>query len=193
MPWLQTNPMDERMRFVVAHKEGLFSMAELCRRFGVSRETGYTWLRRYTGEGVSGLADRSHAPHHCPHKISAEVARCLITLRRKHPRWGPVTLLKQLSKLRPELQLPAPSTAGDLLAREGLVQPRRRRAKSTPPEGRAVRTSHPSERDGKLHPRALCRTRRPIPAGLLTPPRVLDRRTTALNNGTPESVNHPPG
>lgn len=145
MPWLQTNPMDERMRFVVAHKSGLFSMAELCRQFGISRETGYTWSRRYADEGVSGLADRSHAPHHCPHKIGAEVARCLIALRRKHPSWGPVTLLKQLSKLRPDLQLPAPSTAGDLLAREGLVQPRRRRAKSAPAQGGAVRTSHPNE------------------------------------------------
>jgi transposase len=77
--------MDERMRFIVAHGEGLYTMTELCRRFGVSRETGHTWVRRYAAEGVPGLADRSHAPHHCPHKVSAEVAEAVIDLRRKHP------------------------------------------------------------------------------------------------------------
>lgn len=89
MPWLQTNPMDERMRFIVAHNEGLYSMSELCERFGISRQAGYKWLRRYEAEGVRGLADRSHAPHHCPHKISAETAQALIELRRKQPALGP--------------------------------------------------------------------------------------------------------
>jgi transposase-like protein len=54
MPWLRTNPMDERMRFIVAHVEGLYSMTELCERFGVSRQTGYKWLGRYRGAGVQG-------------------------------------------------------------------------------------------------------------------------------------------
>lgn len=145
MPWLQTNPMDERMRFIVAHNEGLYSMSELCKRFRITRQAGYKWLRRYEAEGVQGLADRSHAPLHCPHKISAEVAQALVELRRTHPRWGPITLLGRLAKLKPEWQLPAPSTVGDLLAREGLVQPRRRRAKPAVSSGGAVRTSEPNE------------------------------------------------
>lgn len=145
MPWLQTNPMDERMRFIVAHSEGLYSTSELCQRFGISRQTGYKWLGRFVAEGVQGLADRSHAPHHCPHRISAETAQALVDLRRTHPRWGPVTLLGRLAKLKPEWQLPAPSTVGDLLAREGLVHPRRRRVKAAVASGGIVRTSEPNE------------------------------------------------
>lgn len=145
MPWLQTNPMDERVRFIVAHQEGLYSMSELCERHEVSRQTGYKWLERYQTEGIGGLADRSHAPHHCPHRIGAEVAQALIELRRTHPRWGPITLLARLAKLRPELELPAPSTAGDLLARAGLVQPRRRRVRPAQSRGGAVRTEQPND------------------------------------------------
>src|ERR1041384_5738761 len=124
MPWLQTNPMEERMRFIVTHREGLYSLRELCRRFGISRETGYTWLARYeAAPGPEALVDRSHAPQSCPHKISDAVAEAVLALRRKHPSWGPRTLLARLGKLRPEMALPAPSTVGDLLKREGLVQP----------------------------------------------------------------------
>lgn len=145
MPWLRTNPMDERMRFMMAHNEGLYSMSELCERFGISRQAGYKWLRRYEADGVQGLADRSHAPHHCPHKISDEAARSLIELRRTHPSWGPITLLGRLAKLEPKWQLPAPSTVGDLLAREGLVKPRRRRVRSAGSNGGKLQTGAPNE------------------------------------------------
>jgi putative transposase len=106
MPWLVTNPMDERVRFIVALDGGLYSVAELSQRFGVSRQCGDTWRRRYLA-----VATKSHAPH-CPHKSGTAVTGAVIQLRRKHPNWGPVTLLARLGRLRPELQLPAPSTVG---------------------------------------------------------------------------------
>jgi transposase InsO family protein len=145
MPWLETNPMDERVRFIVALEEGLYSVAELSERFGVSRQCGDKWRRRYLAEGFAGLATRSHTPRHCPHKISVEVAQAVIEQRHKHPNWGPVTLLARLGRLRPELQLPAPSTVGDLLVREGMVQPRRRRAALTERAGSAVRSEAPNQ------------------------------------------------
>lgn len=145
MPWLQTNPMDERMRFIVSLNEGLYSMTELCERFGISRQAGYKWRDRYDAEGVQGLADRSHTPKRCPHKISAKVADAVIKLRQKKPRWGPKTLLARLASERPDLQLPAPSTVGDLLAREGLVKPRRRRVKMAASTGGTLHTSRPNE------------------------------------------------
>jgi putative transposase len=145
MPWLETNPMEERMRFIVAHEQGLYSMTELCERHGISRQAGYDVLKRYQAEGVEGLKDRSHAPKHCPHKITPEVAEALLQLRRRKPDWGPRTLLGRLAIDRPDLQLPAASTVGDLLTREGLVKPRRRRARPAVSTGGAVRTSRPNE------------------------------------------------
>jgi len=37
-------------------------MAEVCRRFEISRKTGYKWLDRYESGGVEALKDGSHAP-----------------------------------------------------------------------------------------------------------------------------------
>ena len=47
MPWRETAPMKERMRFVTDWERDLYSMVELCERYGVSRKTGYKWLARY--------------------------------------------------------------------------------------------------------------------------------------------------
>ena len=127
MPWLETSPMHERRRFIEAHHDGLYDMTELCARFAVSRKTGYKWLDRFAEEGKRGLADRSRAPHHCPHKIARHVASLLCAARRAHPTWGPEKLIVWLAPQHPEIAWPAASTASDLFVRRGLVKKRRRR------------------------------------------------------------------
>ena len=89
MPWTRTDPMTERARFVLAHQDELYSMAELCQRFGVSRKTGYKWLHRFEAEGLDGLVDQSRAPKRCPHKTPPETEALIVACRQKHPRWGP--------------------------------------------------------------------------------------------------------
>ncbi|MGH2362568.1 MAG: helix-turn-helix domain-containing protein, partial [bacterium] len=93
MPWTETAPMKERMRFVTDWERALYSMVELCERYGVSRKTGYRWLARYEGEGPDGLHERSRAPHHCPHRITGEVAAVICAGRRQRPSWGPDKIL----------------------------------------------------------------------------------------------------
>jgi putative transposase len=127
MPWPETSPVEERDRFIDDHQLGLYTMTELCARYAVSRKTGYKWLGRYDAGGRRALVNRSRAPHHCPHKISDAVAQLLVSARRGHPDWGPEKLLHWLAPRHPGLAWPATSTAGDLLAREGLVKKRRRR------------------------------------------------------------------
>ena len=133
MPWQETSPMDQRKRFIDDHRDGLFSMSELCERYGISRKTGYKWLDRFEEEGRKGLGDRSRAPKRCPHRISMETAKLICDARRRHPDWGPVTLLGWLASRHPDVDLPAPNTAGDLLARRGLVRRRRRRRRTLHP------------------------------------------------------------
>ncbi|MCA6119894.1 helix-turn-helix domain-containing protein, partial [Bradyrhizobium sp. WSM 1738] len=65
-----TCAVEERMRFVMAVEERQESFAAICRRFAVSRKTGYKWLERYEEEGIAGLSDRTRAPHHHPHAIA---------------------------------------------------------------------------------------------------------------------------
>ena len=66
MPWLETSPVEQRERFIRDHRLELYSMVELCTRYGISRKTGYKWLDRFEEAGRQGLRDRSRAPRRCP-------------------------------------------------------------------------------------------------------------------------------
>lgn len=132
MPWRESDPVMERLKFIAAHASGLYGMTELCVRFGISRKTGYKLIARYEADGPAGLQDRTHAPRQCPHRISPEVEAVLLEARRAHPSWGPKKLVAYVAPRRPDLVLPAPSTVGALLARHGLIVPRKRRVQRSP-------------------------------------------------------------
>jgi putative transposase len=85
MPWKRTDPMEERVRFVMEVESDVFQMSELCQRYGVSRKTGDKWWER---EGMAGLQDRSRAPLHCPHRTAEAMGEVLKEARRQHPHWG---------------------------------------------------------------------------------------------------------
>mgnify|MGYP001172697119 CR=1 FL=1 len=132
MPWNRTDWMAERVKFIAAYLEYEACFADLCRDFGVSRKTGYKWVRRYEAEGVAALDDSSRAPHTHPNAVPSNVVDALLAVRRRHRRWGPRKLLVVLAKKQPRLVLPAASTVGDILKRNGLVRPRRRVRRSSP-------------------------------------------------------------
>ncbi len=127
MPWLETSPVEQRERFIADHRRSLYTMSELCQRYNISRKSGYKWLERFEEGGRAALRDRSRAPHHCPHRIPTATAQLICAARRAHPIWGPRKLLDWLTPRHPGIGWPAASTAGDLLARRGLVKKRRRR------------------------------------------------------------------
>src|SRR5215218_1405433 len=134
MPWKESGPMEERLQFVRDAQRDRFTMSELCARYGVSRRIGYKWLARYEAEGRAGLADRSHVPHACPHKLPPALEQLLVAERIAHPHWGARKLLAVLARHHPRVRRwPAASTVADLLARRGLVQKRRARRKSVHP------------------------------------------------------------
>jgi transposase InsO family protein len=127
MPWKETCVMDERLRFVAAAREKKESMAELCRRFGISRKTGYKLLERYEAEGPLALADRSRARHTHANAVPEAMARIILTKREAHPTWGPRKIRAALRRESPDTFWPAPSTIGTLIKQAGLVQTARRR------------------------------------------------------------------
>lgn len=133
MPWKETRPMEERLKFLSMYLAGEWSLAELCREFGVSRKTGYKWLRRYGGEGIDGLKERSPASHRHPNAVSSEVESLIVKARNRYPRWGPKKL-RVLLQRQAQRQWPAVSTIGAILKRHGLVVPRRRSRKTPPYE-----------------------------------------------------------
>ena len=132
MPWKESYPMDEKVKFIGYYLEDEWTMAELCREFKISRKTGYKLVKRYYEEGVEGLQDRSRAPHHQPKAVSQELEALLIRVRGDHPTWGPRKLRAWLLRREPDLRLPAASTLGEILQRHGLTAPRRRHRRTPP-------------------------------------------------------------
>jgi transposase InsO family protein len=111
----------------------VYTVSELCDRFGISRKTGYKWLDRYEEEGVDGLKDRSRRPKSSPNRTPGEIEELLIEVRRAHPSWGPEKLIDVVGRRHPELELPARSTVAAILKRNGLVNGRRRRRRHRHP------------------------------------------------------------
>jgi transposase InsO family protein len=139
MPWRQSDIVTERVRFVLAWErrwraqQGRVDLAELCRQYGIARQTGYVWIRRYRDAGydVSALANRSSRPHRSPTATSAAMVETVLAAKRAHPRWGPRTLIGWLRERHPSREFPSAATARRILERHGLVsrrRPRRRRA-----------------------------------------------------------------
>jgi len=132
MPWKESSVVDERARFVLEYERGLCSMAELCRRYGISRPTGYVWVGRHEAEGLEGLQDRSRAPQRAGNQTPREIEGAVLELRREHMRWGPRKLKWVLEQAEPKIRWPAASTIGEMLAREGLVMARKKRSRVPP-------------------------------------------------------------
>jgi transposase InsO family protein len=107
-------------------------MTELCQRYGIARETGYVWLRRYQQTGLEGLRELPRAPHQPAQQTPKEIEEAVLELRQAHMRWGPRKLKHVLERDRPERRWPAASTIGAILKREGLVVTRRKRSKTAP-------------------------------------------------------------
>lgn len=70
---------------VEAERTGM-TVAEVCRRYGISRQTYYRYRRRYLAEGLAGLEDRSRRPLQPANQIPVEVEQRICEMRKDHPR-----------------------------------------------------------------------------------------------------------
>ena len=122
--------MDLRTEFMNRVMRGE-KVTDLCREFGIARKTGDKYKQRFKRLGVAGLADQKRAPKVIPHRTPPELAEVILAERRRHPTWGPKKL-KDVLERRLERPLPAVSTIGEVLRRNGLIEPRQQR-----PRGRA--------------------------------------------------------
>ncbi len=105
------------------------SVAEVCRRRGISRETFSVHRRRYREQGLAGLEPRSRRPRSSPGRLEPELEAEICRLRREHPRWGARRIRAELARAGGDP--PAVSTIHRALGRNRLVAPqppRRRRA-----------------------------------------------------------------
>ncbi|MCT4711546.1 helix-turn-helix domain-containing protein, partial [Enterobacteriaceae bacterium H11S18] len=87
MPWTETQPM-QRLDFIRACQTGTEPFSALCRRFGISRKTGYKWLQRFDPDDPTSLFDKSRARLTHPDRLPPDVIQQLIDIRLTHPDWG---------------------------------------------------------------------------------------------------------
>ena len=120
MPWKVTNSMTLKREFAALAVQEDANMAELCRRYGISRATGYKWAQRFRQEGISGLAERSRRPRRSPRQSAAAVEARLVDLRLRHPAWGGRKLRRRLQDLGMQ-GVPATSTITGILHRHDLI------------------------------------------------------------------------
>ena len=64
VPRKERKALEEGKDFIGDWQRQDESLAELCRRYEISRPTGYKLIERYGAEGEAGIAGRSRAPHH---------------------------------------------------------------------------------------------------------------------------------
>ncbi len=110
--------MDQRIEFVLRAKAEEASLCKLCAEFGISRPTGYLWLRRYEEAGsVTALGEKSRRPHVSPRKTEESLEDAVVDLRKKYG-WGARKLTRLLAGEGHELTR---ITVHRILVRRGLV------------------------------------------------------------------------
>lgn len=122
MGWKEVTIMSRRIEFVMLAMQEGTNFSELCRRFGVSRKTGYKFLNRYMEEDVRGLHDRSKRPRTSPNATDSEVEQLILELRDKHPAWGGRKLKRRFEDMGYN-GVPSPSTITAILRRQGRISP----------------------------------------------------------------------
>ena len=95
------------------------SIADVCRRREISRQSYYRFKRRYEAEGPEGLEPRSRRPFRSPGQIDVDLEVEICRLRKDHPRWGARRIRVELR--RSGMDPPAVSTIHRALRRNHLV------------------------------------------------------------------------
>ena len=145
MPWNNSSREVEQIRFIQRWERGGESRLETCQAFGISPKTGYKRVHRFQARGWDGLGDLSRAPHRHPNQTERAIVERLIAARQEHPTWGPKKLVAWLQDREPGVSWPAPSTAGDLLDRAGLVRRRKGRRRTAPWSQPFVQAEQPND------------------------------------------------
>lgn len=122
MPWQEVSIMSQRQEFVMFAQADEANLSTLCKQYGISRKTGYKWLRRADADGAAGLQDRSRRPRHTNNKTADDVEQAVVALRRTHPAWGARKLRTRLQTMG-QAEVPAVSTVHAILRRHGLIDP----------------------------------------------------------------------
>jgi len=126
MPWKDTTTMEQKLEFICEWLSGKYTISELCRFYGISRPTAYRLINSYEKSGIEGLLEKSRAPRNIPNKTKPKIEDKILSLKKKHSRWGAKKLHKLLFNHFTENEIPSVVTVHNILHRNGLVCPQKR-------------------------------------------------------------------
>lgn len=119
MPWKEVSTMSQRREFVMLFNQPDINKSALCKRFDISRKTGYKWSERFNTQGIEGLEDHSRRPHHSTIKTDHTLEQAILTMRDQYG-WGGRKLHRRLRDLG-YCSVPQPSTISSILKRHGRI------------------------------------------------------------------------
>lgn len=130
MPFTEQSIMGQRTEFCILSSKPESNISELCRRFRITRKTGYKWLYRYYNEGISGLQNKSRRPHHFPNQTPEDIEKYVIKIRGTDQEWGSKKLHKIIYNHKDQglytyPTVPCRATITKILGRNGLIPPNR--------------------------------------------------------------------
>jgi transposase InsO family protein len=119
--------VEHRYRAVMEVLDGS-PVSEVAVRYGVSRQSVYSWRDRYAAGGIDGLRDASRRPRTSPSRLPAGTEALVCELRRAHPRWGARRIAFEVAQ-RGTDRAPSRATVHRVLERNGMVVPQAQRHK----------------------------------------------------------------
>lgn len=119
MPWMERRVEMLREEFITRSLEEGRNFSALCEEFGISRKTGYKWIKRYRENGC--LEDRSRKPQKVSSKTEDWVEGLILEARQERPRWGAEKIYTYLG--RKGYPMPCVRTINNILKRNGLITP----------------------------------------------------------------------
>lgn len=137
MAWENFKVEQQRLQVVQAYMEGSSTMADICRKYNISRKTAYKWYKRFIEEGASGLYDLSKEPHTRQQRYTDAQIEKALDLKQKWRTWGPKKILIKLKEKYPDECWPSPTRLYEIFKEHHLVTSRRirNRVPATAPLG----------------------------------------------------------
>jgi len=127
--------MSQKLEFIEKATKPGANISALCKEYGISRQSGHKWLKRYRDQGYVGLVEKSRRPTSSPLATAEEIVVSVVELRDKHPSWGAQKLSRVLAK-RLGPNTPSPSTIARLLRRLGKMKRKRAHVRVWTVDGR---------------------------------------------------------
>lgn len=121
--------MDQKQSFIRDYLTDKFDFSSLCSSYGISRRTGYNLVNRYEEDPENYYLPRSRRPHSSPSSTDEFLVDQVKFWRNRKEKnkWGARKIRAKLKEIHPDLAIPSTTTIHNILVREGLVEPRKRK------------------------------------------------------------------